>query len=102
MDSLRVRYSLVLNEVNSSDDLLKATVMVNEDIRSWLEFDLRSQGELKDPDLPQIIQQKKGSCKSLTQFALQALRSIGIPAAIDECPAWAHRNSGPSVECGFE
>lgn len=94
MDSLRYRYLGVLKDAKCENDLLKATVAVNEDIRSWLEFDLRSHAEINDPGLPQIMQQKKGSCQSLTQFTLQALRSIGIPAAIDECPAWAHRNSG--------
>ena len=36
----------------------------------------------------------KGGCRGITTLTTLALRNIGIVSAIDECPVWAHRNSG--------
>ncbi len=88
------RYSWVLDSMVDNPDPIEVTTIINNEIMTWLEFDLRSHAELNEPSIIELLEQKKGSCNSLTQFVAQVCRSIGIPVALDECPFWGHRNSG--------
>lgn len=68
--------------------------IINTTLSEILEFDLRSHALLKEPGISEVLSEGKGSCNSLTAVTAQTMRFFGIPAAIDECPVWAHRNSG--------
>ncbi len=57
-------------------------------------FDLRSHALLSEPDILDVLNAGKGSCNSLTMAAALTMRLLGIATTIDECPVWAHRNSG--------
>ena len=93
-DSLNIRYSWIKDSISGSSNPVEAVSKLNNEIKTWLKFDLRSHAALTEPSILEVLEQKKGSCKSLTQFTTQACRSVGIPVTIDECPFWAHRNSG--------
>jgi hypothetical protein len=88
------RYSGILDSTTNQRDPVEAASRINNELKTWLKFDLRSHAELNEPSILGILDIKLGSCNSLAQFATQACRAIGVPTAIDECPYWAHRNSG--------
>lgn len=73
---------------------LEKVTELNSKLAEILEFDLRSHALLKEPGISEVLFEGKGSCNSLTAVTAQTLRFFGIPTAIDECPVWAHRNSG--------
>ncbi len=75
-------------------DMATIAKVINHELAGRLSFDLRSHGLLYDPGIPELLRDGKGSCMALCGIAAQALRLAGIPTAIDECPIWAHRNSG--------
>ena len=93
-DVISHRYSRILGTISNKNDPVLAAKRLNGEIKNWLSFDFRSHAELNEPDILQISQLKHGSCNSLAQFMSQICRNFGIPVAIDECPFWAHRNSG--------
>lgn len=72
----------------------QAVNVINNELKKRLVFDLRSHADLTNPGMLEILSQGKGSCVSLTQFTALTMRTVGLAVAIDECPAWAHRNSG--------
>lgn len=73
---------------------LEKVTILNKKLSEILEFDLRSHAMLKEPSICEVLSEGKGSCNSLTSVTAQTMRFFGIPTAIDECPVWAHRNSG--------
>ena len=86
------------SEVFDSIQLLKtrkqAVIAINDEFKKRIVFDLRSHADLNSPSVLETLAQKKGSCKSITQFTALSMRAMGLTVAIDECPIWAHRNSG--------
>ncbi|MCX6225309.1 MAG: hypothetical protein NTV01_11280 [Bacteroidia bacterium] len=95
-DEIIRKYSWIYDSLVNNPNPVEAVTLINEELKSWLAFDLRSHADLNEPGILEILKQKRGSCNSLTQFAAQTCRTFGIPVAIDECPFWAHRNSGHS------
>jgi hypothetical protein len=79
---------------SSSLTTLEKVNILNAKLSEILEFDLRSHALLIEPCLSEVLFEGKGSCNSLTAVIVQTMRFYGIPTAIDECPVWAHRNSG--------
>ncbi len=77
-----------------SDDPVEIATAINQELTTRLAFDLRSHAQLYEPDILELLRLGKGSCSSLCEIAAQCIRLAGVPAAIDECPVWAHRNSG--------
>jgi hypothetical protein len=94
LDSISSKYKFIYDSLAGQADPVIAAVLINNELKKWLKFDLRSHAGLRDPSIIEILEQKKGSCRSLTQFTAQVMRSVGITVAIDECPVWAHRNLG--------
>lgn len=93
-DTIIRRYAFVCDSIRRKVDPVMAATVINNELKTWLKFDLRSHACLKEPSILAILHQKRGSCRSLTQFTAQVMRTMGIPVAIDECPVWGHRNSG--------
>lgn len=79
----------------NQDVLLKDKARaINTKLKEILEFDLRSHAQLYEPSVVEVLTVGVGSCNSLTAVTAQTMRYFGIPSAVDECPVWAHRNSG--------
>ena len=74
--------------------IVETTNLLEQELRTWLKFDLRAHALLNKPSILETISSQKGGCNTLTEFTCMALRTIGIVATIDECPIWGHRNSG--------
>jgi hypothetical protein len=71
-----------------------AVTTINTELKKQLVFDLRSHAMLYEPNILEVLNAGKGSCNSLTMATTLTMRLFGIPVTIDECPVWAHRNSG--------
>lgn len=91
-DTIRQRYAGIVDSLGN--DPVAAAVRINQDLKSRVEFDLRSHALLSEPSPAELIAEGKGSCRAISALFVQVMRSVGIAAAIDECPVWAHRNSG--------
>ncbi|WP_294597026.1 transglutaminase-like domain-containing protein [uncultured Rikenella sp.] len=91
-DTIRIRYAHLLD--SAGNDPIVAASLINNDIKDWMIFDLRSHALLNEPSISELMAEGKGSCRAISALFVQIMRELGIPAAIDECPAWAHRNSG--------
>lgn len=91
-DTIRARYAYLFDSVPT--DPITAAACINEDMKQWMVFDLRSHALLREPSISELVAEGRGSCRALSILFVQLMREMGIPAAIDECPIWAHRNSG--------
>jgi hypothetical protein len=87
-------FGKVVEDLPENAKTLKKVVAINSELIKTLDFDLRSHALLKEPDILEVLHTGKGSCNSLTATTAQIMRFFGVPTAIDECPVWAHRNSG--------
>lgn len=84
------------DSLNSKDPLLLAD-HINEELKRWFantfEFENTSgktglQGPLS------LLKSKSGSCPDMVNLAAYALRSVGLPAAVDFTPYWAASSGG--------
>lgn len=91
---LSERYAPIRDSLQEGKSIVEVTNLLEKELRTWLKFDLRAHALLNKPSILETIKSRKGGCNTLTEFVCMALRTIGIVAAIDECPVWAHRNSG--------
>lgn len=87
-------FQRVFNELPENATVSDAVIALNTELKRRLKFDLRSHAQLKEPDILEVLKTGKGSCNSLTMVTALTMRRFGIPVAVDECPVWAHRNSG--------
>ncbi|MBL4879783.1 MAG: transglutaminase domain-containing protein, partial [Oleispira sp.] len=87
-------FSKISDSLNKIKTPKEAVNIINNNLKMRLVFDLRSHADLHEPDMLSLLSQKKGSCESLTQCTSLTMRAMGLAVAIDECPVWAHRNSG--------
>ncbi|WP_164465157.1 transglutaminase-like domain-containing protein [Chryseobacterium lactis] len=83
------------SKTNITDDksALTACNILNDTIRKILAFSLDN---LKEDGLSfdQILQNKKGSCISFTNFVSYVCRANGLPVTTDYIPAWGNINGG--------
>ena len=91
---LDAKYGYIAEALNQGMTVTEATNMLQSDLRKWLVFDLRDHASLNQPSVLETMELGKGGCRGITTLTTLALRNIGIVSAIDECPVWAHRNSG--------
>ena len=92
--ALDAKYGYIAAALKQGMSVTEATNMLQSDLRKRLVFDLRDHVSLNQPSILETMELGKGGCRGITTFTTLALRNIGIVSAIDECPVWAHRNSG--------
>ncbi|MBR5613276.1 MAG: transglutaminase domain-containing protein, partial [Bacteroidaceae bacterium] len=92
--ALDAKYGHITNALKQGMSVTEATNMLQSDLRKRLVFDLRDHASLNQPSVLETMELGKGGCRGITTLTTLALRNIGIVSAIDECPVWAHRNSG--------
>lgn len=88
------RYGYIGDSLEAGTDIVRAANLLQSDLRKWLAFDLRDHASLNQPSVLETMELEKGGCRGITTLTTLALRNIGIVSTIDECPVWAHRNSG--------
>ena len=92
--ALDERYGFISQALKQGMGVVEAANLLQDDLRKRLVFDLRDHASLNQPSLLETMELGKGGCRGITTLTTLALRNIGIVSAIDECPVWAHRNSG--------
>lgn len=92
--ALDEKHGYITNALKQGMSVAEATNLLQDDLRKRLVFDLRDHASLNQPSVLETMELGKGGCRGITTLTTLALRNIGIVSAIDECPVWAHRNSG--------
>ncbi|MCK4640311.1 MAG: transglutaminase domain-containing protein [Candidatus Marinimicrobia bacterium] len=83
------KYQWVKDSVKNDNDPVEAAILINNDIKSWFSFDPRFYRQSTDQGLSEMLLNKKGRCEDMTNLALYAMRSMGIPVMSDFTPYWA-------------
>jgi hypothetical protein len=82
------KYTWVADSVKDPTDPIEACTLINSDIISWFDFDARFYRHPTDLGLSEMFKYKKGRCEDMTNLAIYAMRSQGIPVMSDYTPAW--------------
>lgn len=82
------KYAWVQDSVKDKTDPIEACTIINSDIISWFDFDARFYRHPTDLGLSEMFKYKKGRCEDMTNLAIYAMRSQGVPVMSDYTPAW--------------
>ncbi len=82
--------SWVKDSVKDPTDPIEAACLVNDYIKSWFRFDERYYEHPTDLGLSEMLKNKMGRCEDMTNLAIFAMRSLGIPVMSDFTPYWAN------------
>ncbi|MCK4689998.1 MAG: transglutaminase domain-containing protein, partial [Candidatus Marinimicrobia bacterium] len=83
------KYSWVKDSVKQKNDPIEASILINNDIKSWFTFDPRFYRQSTDQGLSNMLKNKIGRCEDMTNLTIFAMRSMGIPVMSDFTPYWA-------------
>ncbi len=83
------KYAWVIDSVKDKTDPVEACAVINTDLRSWFKFDPRFYRQSTDQGLTEMLTNKMGRCEDMTNLAIYAMRSMGVPVASDFTPYWA-------------
>ncbi len=82
------RYAWVQDSIKDDKSTLEAAYWINNEIKSWFKFDPIFYRHPTDLSYHQMLDYKKGRCEDMTNLAIFAMRSQGIPVVSDYTPAW--------------
>lgn len=90
------RYSIIPDSIKNTENPSRVAEYITHDIDQW--FTENPNIVVKYPYLASIsfsnlLKGKVGDCLAATSLKVTALRSLGIPAVIDEIPNWGNSNS---------
>jgi len=91
------RYKHIQDSVKGSDDPFKAGEVIVKDVNFWFKEDvdlLNKFKYLKPIKFSDLLKGKMGPCIDANSVRVTALRSAGVPAALDETPNWGNSNKG--------
>jgi len=82
------RYAWLKDSMKNPNDPIEAAILINQEIKSWYKFDPLFYRHPTDLGLSEMIKYKRGRCEDMTNLAIYAMRSQGIPVMGDYTPAW--------------
>jgi len=82
------RYAWLEDSLKDKTDPIEACSKINSEIHSWFSFDSRFYRHPTDLGLSQMLEYKMGRCEDMTNLAIYAMRSQGVPVMSDYTPAW--------------
>lgn len=82
------RYKWVIDSIKDSTNPAEACALINSELSSWYVFDPRFYRHPTDLGLDDMFKFKKGRCEDMTNLAIYAMRSQGVPVMSDYTPAW--------------
>ncbi|RLD90231.1 MAG: hypothetical protein DRJ09_04840 [Bacteroidetes bacterium] len=82
------KYSWVQDSMADITNPTEACVLINNEIKSWYKFDPLFYRHPTDLGLSEMEEYKRGRCEDMTNLALYAMRSQGVPVMSDYTPAW--------------
>ena len=82
------RYNWLEDSMKNINDPIEAATLINREIKSWYKFDPLFYRHPTDLGLSEMFKYKRGRCEDMTNLAIYAMRSQGIPVMSDYTPAW--------------
>jgi len=82
------RYNWVEDSMTDLTNPTEACAIINSELTSWYVFDPRFYRHPTDLGLSEMFEFKKGRCEDMTNLAIYAMRSQGVPVMSDYTPAW--------------
>ena len=82
------RYSWLKDSMDDITDPIEAATRINKEIKTWYKFDPLFYRHPTDLGLSEMFKYKRGRCEDMTNLAIYAMRSQGIPVMSDYTPAW--------------
>ena len=82
------KYSWVEDSLKDKTNPTEACILINNEIKSWYKFDPLFYRHPTDLGLSEMEEYKRGRCEDMTNLALYAMRSQGVPVMSDYTPAW--------------
>ncbi len=87
-EKLYNKYLWVDDSVKDKTNPVEAAIFINNDLKSWYKFDARFYRHPTDLGIDEMMKYKMGRCEDMTNLAIYAMRSQGIPVMSDYTPAW--------------
>ncbi|WP_333862781.1 transglutaminase domain-containing protein [Sphingobacterium sp.] len=82
--------SLSRNGINNRREV---AICILKDLNSWFLYDEDIIFN-RYPSVQELLSIKRGECYTISYISVMALRSAGIPAALDFCPFWSNKKGG--------
>jgi len=82
------RYNWIKDSMSDVTNPTEACALINNELKSWFCFDPRFYHHPTDLGLSEMLEFKKGRCEDMTNLAIYAMRSQGVPVMSDYTPAW--------------
>lgn len=82
------QYHWIKDSIKDKTDPVEAAVLINNEIKRWYSFDPLFYRHPTDLGLDEMLKYKRGRCEDMTNLAIYAMRSQGIPVMSDYTPAW--------------
>ncbi|MCK5822091.1 MAG: transglutaminase domain-containing protein [Bacteroidales bacterium] len=82
------RYYWLRDSMKEISDPVEAATLINREIKTWYKFDPLFYRHPTDLGLSEMLDYKRGRCEDMTNLAIYAMRSQGIPVMSDYTPAW--------------
>jgi len=99
-NQLRKKYLVIGNQKNCSD-ILSVANAINGEIAKDIKYNVCWIGGLGSQSVTELIDNKSGMCDDLSAYGVCAMRSCGIPSAVD-FTIWAKMNFGHSWGVVFD
>jgi hypothetical protein len=81
-------YDWVQDSIKDPDNPTEACILINTQIISWFDFDPLFYRHPTDLGLSEMREYKRGRCEDMTNLAIYAMRSQGVPVMSEYTPAW--------------
>ncbi len=89
-------YKAILKVVGNTNNCFDVAKYIISDIDNWLSEDLMifvRYPYLHPLKFEDLLKGKVGECKDVNSVKIMALRSLGVPAALDQIPNWGNSDS---------
>lgn len=89
-----LRYKPLMTHFSNTTNPVKVADSINKELETWFGFNEIFYQYPFDMGLSQLLQSHIGGCKHMTTLATYALRSMGVPCAVDYAPCYGNRSLG--------
>ena len=81
-------YSWLEDSLKDITDPIEVTILINNNLKSWFNFDARLYRHPTDLGLSEMLDLKIGRCEDMTNLAIYAMRANGVPVMSDYVTHW--------------
>ena len=87
-ESLMKKYHYLIDSMKDTANPIEMASLINNEIKSWYKFDARFYRHPTDLGFDEMLHYKMGRCEDMTNLAIYAMRSMGVPVMSDYVPYW--------------